>query len=345
MQTPQFPELTAPSTLTSITLTLGTNLATPSVLSLPNCFSFGTSASNQPTITALLPSQGTFAGGTRVTIIGSGFSTSGVQVFFGSTEATVVSTTFSQVVVLSPPGPPGAGGTVSAPVTVKNINSGIVSGAVTFTYGPALKVTAINPIEEPSDGPCTPVTIFGSGFQAPVAVFAGVRPRSVNSVSATEIVCTPTRRRSSRTAMTSSDRSWSPTSTRAIPSVDRTSAISCKTFAPGLSVSSPASGDVFLNPGLTVTLSGQGLSRVTKVTFGSRDGLLHEGERRAAHRHRAGRPPPSPRVSGRNVQRDGDERRDGRHHRDERHGMHRRTLAQAFTYQRQCVAPTPTPGP
>jgi hypothetical protein len=97
VQTP-YPRADRAGTLTSITLTLGTNLATPSVLSLPNCFSFGTSASNQPTITALLPSQGTFSGGTRVTIIGSGFSSAGVQVFFGSAEATVVSTSFSQIV-------------------------------------------------------------------------------------------------------------------------------------------------------------------------------------------------------------------------------------------------------
>jgi hypothetical protein len=194
VQTPQFPELTAPSTLTSITLTLGTNLPTPVVLSLPNCFSFGTSASNQPTITALLPSQGSFAGGTRVTIIGSGFATSGVQVFFGSAEATVVSTTFSQIVVLSPPAPPGSGtggNPFPAGVTVKNITSGLTSLPTNFTYTQAIRITAASNTTQPATGPFTAVTISGQGFLAPVAVTLAGIAANVNSVSATEIVVTP----------------------------------------------------------------------------------------------------------------------------------------------------------
>ncbi len=194
VQTPQFPELSAPNTPTAITLTLGTNLATPSVLSLPNCFTFGTTASNQPTITALLPSQGTFAGGTRVTIIGSGFSSSGVQVFFGSIEATVVSTTFSQVVVLSPPAPPGSGtggNPFPAGVTVKNITSGLTSAPLNFTYTQAIRITAASNTTQPAQGPFSPVTILGQGFQSPVAVTLAGVAASVNSVSATEIVVTP----------------------------------------------------------------------------------------------------------------------------------------------------------
>jgi hypothetical protein len=194
VQTPQFPELTAPSTLTAITLTLGTNLSTPVVLSLPNCFAFGTSPSNQPSITAVLPSSGTFEGNTRVTIIGSGFSTAGVQVFFGNVEATVISTTFNQVVALSPAAPPGSGsGGVPVPVavTVKNINSGLVSGGVTFTYTKPIIITSASNTTQPAEGPFAQVTIFGQGFQAPVAVTLAGVAASVNSVSATEIVVTP----------------------------------------------------------------------------------------------------------------------------------------------------------
>jgi hypothetical protein len=194
VQTPQFPELTAPSTLTTIVLTLGTNQATPVVLSLPNCFSFGTSPSNQPSITAILPSEGTFAGGTRVTIIGSGFATSGVQVFFGGVESTVVSTTFNQIVALSPPAPPGSG-TAGVPVpvgvTVKNISSGLISGAVNFTYTQPILITSASNGTQPAEGPFSQVTIFGQGFEAPVAVTLAGVPANVNSVSATEIVVTP----------------------------------------------------------------------------------------------------------------------------------------------------------
>src|SRR5262249_20726994 len=102
--TPGFPEVGAPSAQAPITLFLGTNLSSPVQLSLPTCFVYGTADTGTPTVTAVLPASGTNEGNTRVTIIGSGFSTgSGVQVFFGSTEATVVSVSYNQVVVLSPP--------------------------------------------------------------------------------------------------------------------------------------------------------------------------------------------------------------------------------------------------
>ncbi|HEY2797105.1 MAG TPA: IPT/TIG domain-containing protein [Thermoanaerobaculia bacterium] len=343
VQTPQFPELTAPSTLTSITLTLGTNLSTPVVLSLPNCFSFGTSASNQPTITAILPSQGSFSGGTRVTIIGSGFATSGgVQVFFGNTEATVVSTTFSQIVAISPAGPGGNGGTTTVGVTVKNITSGLTSAGINFTYGPALKVTSINPVEEPSDGPFTPLTIFGTGFQAPVAVIAGQRPCTVSSVSATEIVCMPT-------GVLVSDCSdvVGPVVVTNVDTGDTSPAgpdfrYLVKTFAPALSFSQPSVGDVFLNSPITVTLFGSGLSRVTKVTFGNRAASfqrISDGQLTATVPDDLAQAPACPAGTP---------------------GMTEvtvetvditvtsetgctSTLSAAFTYQRQCVSPTPTP--
>jgi len=188
--TPAFPELSAPNTPTQVTVTLGTNQPTPTVLSLPNCFAFGTTPSNTPTITALLPSQGTKEGGTRVTIIGSGFSTSGVQVFFADREATVVSTTFSQIVVLSPKSF-GAGEETVA-VTVKNINSGTVSGGANFRYTPSVTIVSASNLTQSAIGPFTPVTIFGQGFQAPVAVsLAGIAAGPIQSVSATEIVVFP----------------------------------------------------------------------------------------------------------------------------------------------------------
>ena len=343
VQTPQFPELTAPSTLTQITLTLGTNLAQPVVLSLPNCFAFGTSASNVPTITAILPSQGTFAGGTRVTIIGSGFSTSGVQVFFGNNEATVVSTTFSQIVALSPVGPAGGGTQVQVGVTVKNINSGLTSGAITFMYTPALKVTAINPIEEPSNGPFTPLTVFGAGFQSPVVVFAGNRPCTVNSVSATEIVCTPT-----GVLVTDCNDVVGPV---VVTNVDTGDTVTgpdfrylVKTFAPSLSLSSPAQGDVFTTPGLTVSLFGTSLSRVTKVTFGSRAAnytVISDSQINAVVPDDLMPAPACPAGTS-----------DGTEVVVETVDITVRTqtgctatLSQGFSYQRKCVAPTPVPGP
>lgn len=192
-QTAGFPELNAPTTPAAITLTLGTNLPTPVVLSLPSCFAYGTADSGTPTVTAVLPASGTNEGNTRVTIIGSGFSNSGVQVFFGTVEATVISVSYNQIVVLSPPafgaGHDNLNATVG--VTVKNIASGVVSNPVNFKYTPQVLLTAINNNIQPSQGPFVPVTIFGQGFQAPVAVGLAGWAANIISVSATELVVLP----------------------------------------------------------------------------------------------------------------------------------------------------------
>jgi hypothetical protein len=200
--TPLFPELSAPTIPAAITLTLGTNLPSPVVLSLPSCFAYGTVDAGTPTVTAVLPASGAKAGGTRVTIIGSGFSTGGVQVFFTPTagtaapvEATVVSVSYNQVVALSPPAPfDPAANNVSASVSVKNIASGLTSSEtppVIFSYTPDMHITAITNARQSTDVPFTPVTIYGTGFQAPVVVtLAGVQA-FVQSVSATELVVLP----------------------------------------------------------------------------------------------------------------------------------------------------------
>ena len=193
--TPGFPEVTAPSAQAPITLILGTNLPTPVTLSLPTCFVFGAAENGTPVVTAVLPSSGTNEGNTRVTVIGSGFATQGgVQVFFGTTEATVVSVSFNQVVVLSPPAFGAGAGNLnqSVPVTVKNITSGITSNAtVLFSYTPAVKITAVSNGTQSALPPFAPVTIYGQGFQAPVAVTLAGVPALVTSVAATEIVAVP----------------------------------------------------------------------------------------------------------------------------------------------------------
>jgi hypothetical protein len=194
VQTPGFPEVTAPSAQAPITLILGTNQPTPVTLSLPSCFVYGTADNGTPVVTAVLPSGGTNEGNTRVTIIGSGFSTAGgVQVFFGTVEATVVSVSYNQVVVLSPPAFGAGSGNLnqSVPVSVKNITSGVISNAtVFFSYTPAVKITAVSNGTQ-TVGFFSPVTIFGQGFSAPVAVTLAGIPALVTSVAATEIVCVP----------------------------------------------------------------------------------------------------------------------------------------------------------
>ena len=195
VQTPGFPELTSPSVPVDIQITLGTNTGSPVTLSLPNCFAFGTTLSSTPTITAVLPSSGVNEGNTRVTIIGSGFQAP-VQVFFGNVEATVVSVSFNQIVVLTPAAF-GAGRdnlNQTVDVRVHNVTSGLDATLVGgYRYVQPVQLISISNNEQRVDLPFTPVTIFGHGFQAPVAVTLAGRPATIISVSESELVVLPSR--------------------------------------------------------------------------------------------------------------------------------------------------------
>jgi hypothetical protein len=145
-----------------------------------------------PVIYALTPNAGPFEGGTRVTISGTGFQAP-VQVLFttpanGTFQAQVVSTTYTEIVCISPsitPGQPTA--MVTAAVTVTNINNGKVSPGVNFQYGVTMFISSFTPMEGPADVPTT-VTIFGQGFVAPVSVVASGVAWDVLSVAGSEIV-------------------------------------------------------------------------------------------------------------------------------------------------------------
>ena len=193
--TPGFPEATSPTTPVEIRVTLNNNTATPTVLTLPNCFAFGTTGAFTPTITAVLPASGVNEGNTRVTIIGAGFQAP-VQVFFGDVEATVVSVSFNQIVALTPPAF-GAGSNnlnQTVDVRVRNVTSGLEDTLESgFRYVQPLQLIAITNNEQRVDQPFVPVTIFGHGFQAPVAVTLAGRPATVISVSESELVVLPGR--------------------------------------------------------------------------------------------------------------------------------------------------------
>ena len=144
-----------------------------------------------PIIDALLPNAGPFEGGTRVTISGVGFE-SVVQVLFDDIQAQVVSTSYTQIVCISPSitatAPPTV---VTKQVKVTNLGNGKVSNGVGFRYGVTMFISSFTPMEGPADTPTT-VTIFGQGFVAPVSVevtASGVQMQwDVLSVAGTEIV-------------------------------------------------------------------------------------------------------------------------------------------------------------
>ncbi|MDY7093543.1 MAG: IPT/TIG domain-containing protein [Acidobacteriota bacterium] len=152
----------------------------------------------QPSVTSLSPTQGPNEGGTRVRILGDGFEAP-VQVIFGSggvggftgVEATVESVTRNEVTVITPSalgvGQDNRNSFVN--VLVRNVTSGFATVANSaFRYGQSqIFISAVGPTEGPYQGG-TIATLFGSGFEEPVAVeLAGVGA-SIISVTGTEVV-------------------------------------------------------------------------------------------------------------------------------------------------------------
>jgi hypothetical protein len=130
-----------------------------------------------PTVTSVIPSGGPTAGGTTITISGTGFMEGSTSVSFAGTTAsgvTVVSSTQLTAVL-----PPGATGTVP----IKVMTPGGTSNAGNFTYIPRPTVGSVGPSSGPSTGG-TQVTISGSGFTSDATVKFGDAAASGVTVSA-----------------------------------------------------------------------------------------------------------------------------------------------------------------
>jgi hypothetical protein len=135
-----------------------------------------------PAISAVSPTSGSTAGGTPVTITGSGFI-AGATVSIGGAAATsviVVSATSITAVTGA-----HAAGPVDVAVTTAG---GTATSTGSFTYVvPAPTITAVSPTSGPIAGG-TPVTITGSAFMAGATVsIGGAAATSVIVVSATSI--------------------------------------------------------------------------------------------------------------------------------------------------------------
>ncbi len=127
-------------------------------------------ASAAPVVTGLGTSSGGSAGGTTVTISGSGFS-SAYNVYFGTVEASnFVVNNDDTITAISPS---QAAGTVDVTVVSYNGNS-TVSSADEFSYstGSAPTVTGLS-VSSGSTNGTTSVTITGTGFTAAQSVSFG----------------------------------------------------------------------------------------------------------------------------------------------------------------------------
>jgi hypothetical protein len=198
-----------------------------------------------PTVGGLVPTSGAQAGGTAVTITGTGL-TGAAAVRFGPTPAvsfTVVSAT--QITAVSPPGI----GSVNVAITTA---SGTSNGSL-FTYRSAPEVGAVSPSAGPVGGGNT-VLIVGAGFEGTTAVRFGGTPALFFSVV-------------SDTLLTAVAPPGSGPQLITVTGPTGTSGGISYTYGPlpTLTALSPASGSV--PGGLTITLTGTAFSVATSVLF------------------------------------------------------------------------------
>lgn len=181
----------------SVQVTIGFNTDTPQTDTLTNVYTFSEDPAVAMQVFSLSPNSGPNEGGTPVTITGQGFS-SPMQVLFGvgspenfsGVEGTVRSVTNSQIVV-DTPAATGFGVNnrdQEVAVLTRNLNTG--EGAVlnsAFQYGNQLFITSIAPSIGPAVGGQL-VTIFGQGFDEPVAVSLGGVAATPISVTGSEVI-------------------------------------------------------------------------------------------------------------------------------------------------------------
>ena len=123
-----------------------------------------------PTVTSISPTSGTTAGGTSVTITGTGFA-SGASVIFGTTAATNVVVVSSTSITADAPA--HAAGAVNVVVTNTDSQSGTLPSGYTYnSANPPPTVVSIAPTSGTTAGG-TSVTITGTGFLAGANVTFG----------------------------------------------------------------------------------------------------------------------------------------------------------------------------
>jgi IPT/TIG domain/Glycosyl hydrolase family 26 len=209
-----------------------------------------TGAPSGVNVSRVSPGSGSTAGGTTVTITGSGFS-GATAVDFGSTPATIGSVSATSITATAPASP---GGSVNVTVTA-SLGRSPVTSVDQFTYiYPKPSVTSMTP----SAGvPGTVVTISGSGFTGATGVSFGSAPASFtvnsnNSITATAPSGSPT----SAVDVTIAG----PGGASNVVAADRFS------YGPVVSAVSPLSGSHL--GGTTITIKGAGFTGASAVSFG-----------------------------------------------------------------------------
>jgi plastocyanin len=149
-------------------------------------------AAAAPSISTISPVSGSTAGGTAVTINGSGFG-SNATVTFGGVAATNVTVNTSTSITATAPA--HAAGKVDVVVTNSDSQTGTL--AQSFTYAAPLAITTITPnVALPAGTPgaaATTITITGTGFntsQVPAITVGGVAATNVQVNDSTTLRAT-----------------------------------------------------------------------------------------------------------------------------------------------------------
>ncbi len=205
-----------------------------------------------PTVTGITPSAGALAGGTLLTVTGTGFVT-GATVDLGGSNCGGVTVVNSTTITCTTTA--HAAGAVTATVTNTDTQSGNLASA--YTYQAAPTVGGVAPVRGVTAGG-TAVTITGTGFLAGASVdFGGSACGSVVVVNATTITCT-----------TTSHAAGAVTVTVTNSDTQSGNQATAYTYDPPPTVSgvSPTSG--ILAGGTAVTITGTGFLAGATVDFG-----------------------------------------------------------------------------
>ncbi|MBS2964979.1 IPT/TIG domain-containing protein [Actinocrinis puniceicyclus] len=179
------------------TITATAPAAAPSLVDIHVSTQFGTSQTTSPdqytynpppTVSAISPAHGPEAGGTSVTITGTGLS-GATSVMFGSKPATSFAVNSDTSITATAPAQ--ADGTIDITVTTPAAGTSTPASTDHYTYDePAPTITRISPSQGPKSGG-TAVTITGSDFTGTTAVkFGTVAATSFTVISDTSITAT-----------------------------------------------------------------------------------------------------------------------------------------------------------
>ncbi|MCI0342029.1 MAG: IPT/TIG domain-containing protein [Planctomycetales bacterium] len=141
-----------------------------------------------PTLTSIAPVSGPTAGGTSVTLAGTGFQSGATIAIGGSAATSVVVVSATSITAATPS---GSAGPANVTVTNPDSQSATIANGFTYTSGaaPAPTVTAVSPASGPVAGG-TLITVSGTGFQTGAAVSIGFNPAtSVTVLSAGTLTC------------------------------------------------------------------------------------------------------------------------------------------------------------